>query len=31
MRALHPWINFNGNAIEAFTFYKSVLVVNSRR
>jgi uncharacterized glyoxalase superfamily protein PhnB len=24
MRALHPWINFNGNALEAFTFYKSV-------
>lgn len=21
---LHPWINFNGNAEEAFTFYKSV-------
>jgi len=24
MRALNPWINFNGNAEEAFTFYKSV-------
>ncbi len=24
MKALHPWINFNGNAEEAFTFYKSV-------
>lgn len=24
MAALHPWINFNGNAEEAFTFYKSV-------
>jgi PhnB protein len=24
MRAIHPWINFNGNAEEAFTFYKSV-------
>lgn len=24
MRALQPWINFNGNAEEAFTFYKSV-------
>ena len=22
---LNPWINFNGNAIEAFTFYQSVL------
>jgi PhnB protein len=21
---LHPWINFNGNCEEAFTFYKSV-------
>ncbi len=21
---IHPWINFNGNAEEAFTFYKSV-------
>ena len=24
MRTLNPWINFNGNAEEAFTFYKSV-------
>ena len=24
MKALTPWINFNGNAEEAFTFYKSV-------
>ena len=24
MKTLHPWINFNGNAEEAFTFYKSV-------
>lgn len=24
MTTLHPWINFNGNAFEAFTFYKSV-------
>lgn len=24
MRAIHPWVNFNGNAEEAFTFYKSV-------
>ena len=24
MTAIHPWINFNGNAEEAFTFYKSV-------
>jgi len=24
MRAINPWINFNGNAEEAFTFYKSV-------
>lgn len=24
MKAIHPWINFNGNAFEAFTFYKSV-------
>ena len=24
MLTLHPWINFNGNAEEAFTFYKSV-------
>lgn len=22
---LNPWINFNGNALEAFTFYRSVL------
>jgi PhnB protein len=22
---IHPWINFNGNAEEAFIFYKSVL------
>ena len=25
MTTLNPWINFNGNAEEAFTFYKSVL------
>jgi len=24
MRAINPWINFNGNAEEAFMFYKSV-------
>src|SRR6201996_9273860 len=24
MRAANPWINFNGNAEEAFTFYRSV-------
>lgn len=24
MNTLHTWINFNGNAEEAFTFYKSV-------
>ncbi len=24
MSTLNPWINFNGNAEEAFTFYKSV-------
>src|ERR1700761_4181017 len=24
MRTINPWINFNGNAKEAFTFYKSV-------
>jgi len=24
MRAINPWINFNGNAEEAFDFYKSV-------
>jgi PhnB protein len=24
MRTVNPWINFNGNAEEAFTFYKSV-------
>lgn len=24
MTTLHSWINFNGNAFEAFTFYKSV-------
>lgn len=24
MKAVNPWINFNGNAEEAFTFYKSV-------
>jgi PhnB protein len=24
MAILNPWINFNGNAEEAFTFYKSV-------
>ncbi len=24
MSSINPWINFNGNAEEAFTFYKSV-------
>ncbi|QEM06693.1 VOC family protein [Mucilaginibacter rubeus] len=24
MRAINPWINFNGNAQEAFNFYRSV-------
>ena len=24
MTAINPWINFNGNAEEAFTFYRSV-------
>src|ERR1700759_3071068 len=24
MKAINPWINFNGNAEEAFGFYKSV-------
>jgi PhnB protein len=24
MTTIHPWINFNGNAEEAFIFYKSV-------
>lgn len=24
MATLNPWINFNGNAEEAFTFYRSV-------
>ncbi|MES2749295.1 MAG: VOC family protein [Patescibacteria group bacterium] len=24
MTTIHPWINFNGNAFEAFTFYQSV-------
>jgi PhnB protein len=24
MTSINPWINFNGNAKEAFTFYKSV-------
>jgi len=24
LRTINPWINFNGNAEEAFTFYKSV-------
>ncbi len=24
MPSINPWINFNGNAEEAFTFYKSV-------
>lgn len=24
MKAINPWINFNGNADEAFNFYKSV-------
>lgn len=25
MTTINPWINFNGNALEAFTFYQSVL------
>lgn len=24
MITINPWINFNGNALEAFTFYKSI-------
>lgn len=24
MTTINPWINFNGNALEAFTFYKSI-------
>ena len=24
MKAINPWINFNGNAEEAFAFYKSI-------
>jgi PhnB protein len=24
MKSINPWINFNGNAEESFTFYKSV-------
>lgn len=24
MKSINPWINFNGNAFEAFTFYQSV-------
>lgn len=24
MKSINPWINFNGNAFEAFTFYKGV-------
>jgi PhnB protein len=24
MRAINPWINFNGNAEEAFNFYKTI-------
>ena len=24
MRTINPWVNFNGNAEEAFTFYRSV-------
>ena len=24
MTTIHPWINFNGNAEEAFNFYKSI-------
>ena len=31
MRTINLWINFNGNAEEAFTFYKSVLAENSER
>jgi PhnB protein len=25
MKTINPWINFNGNAEEAFNFYKSIL------
>ncbi len=25
MTTINPWINFNGNAEEAFTFYKSII------
>jgi len=25
MKTINPWINFNGNAEEAFNFYRSVL------
>lgn len=28
MKAINPRINFNGNAEEAFNFYKSVLSLN---
>lgn len=24
MKTINPWINFNGNALEAFEFYKSI-------
>jgi len=24
MATINPWINFNGNALEAFTFYRSI-------
>ena len=24
MKSINPWINFNGNAFDAFTFYRSV-------
>jgi uncharacterized glyoxalase superfamily protein PhnB len=30
MAAINPHINFNGNAEEAFHFYKSVLVASSQ-
>ena len=31
MIIINPWINFNGNAEEAFDFYKSVFGGNVRR
>lgn len=31
MTLINPHINFNGNAEEAFTFYKQFLAENSQR